>query len=158
MTHRMIPVIEALQAGSCPSSALSSIPLLTLTTEDSSHPAFSKPHHRGPRNARTVPIWWIVTRPISLNPRIRHRTADQATPTSHQGLAHISHLDGNQETLATSTLHRASYGPALQHPSQRLVPDQARIHGIEGTSMEAMPPCLGDKRARPDHVRPPSRP
>lgn len=24
--------------------------------------------------------------------------------------------------------------------------------------MEAMPPCLGNKSARPDHVRPPSRP
>lgn len=49
------------------------------------------------------------------------------------------------------------YRLALQHPSQRRVPDETGIHGICGGSRETIPPYLHYESPRPDHVRPPSR-
>jgi hypothetical protein len=66
----------------------------------SSYAALPEFGNRRPREARMVPNRRLVIRSVGLNPRIRHLTAEQAPPSMHQGLPHISHLDGNQKSLA----------------------------------------------------------
>lgn len=49
-----------------------------------------------------------MTHAIGLNSRVRHRSTEQAPPSGHRGLPQVSHLDGNQEALATKTAHDSS--------------------------------------------------
>jgi hypothetical protein len=67
---------------------------------------FSETGCRGPRDACPAPNRWTVTHSIGLNARVRGLTTEQTPPPRHRVLTrHVSHLDGNHETLATLAAH-----------------------------------------------------
>jgi hypothetical protein len=117
---------------------------------------FLNPCYRCPREARAVSNRWTVTHLVGFNAWVRHRSTEQAPPSSHRGLPHVSHLNGNQKAMATWTIHDTSYEFSLEHLSQRCVPDQTCIHRTSGTSTKPIPPHLPEESPPPHHVKPPS--
>lgn len=72
------------------------------------HTLFSRLCCRRPRGARTVPNRLALRPLICLNPWVGRRTTEQATPAGYRiGPMRVSHLNGNQKSLATQTAHDA---------------------------------------------------
>ena len=115
-------------------------------------PEMTQEHVRGSDSVDRDSCDWLR----SLSPSSRH-TADTATPAHSPDSTRLScRLRSSIPGSVNNTWH-PPYSLALQHPSQRRVPDQTGIYGICGGARKTIPPYLHYKSPRPDHVRPPSR-